>query len=148
MRRIVTIDANLAVSLVVPTPYSTIAAMQMARWWKEGWGIFAPALWGYEVVSALRKAVAAKTISAQEADIGLEKVLGFKVLQVTPTPELHHSALQWAARLGQRVAYDASYLALAESLSCEFWTADERLVNAARRAGVTWAHWLQDTPVC
>jgi len=29
-------------------------------------------------------------------------------------------------------AYDAAYIALAEILNCELWTADQKLANAAR----------------
>ncbi len=33
-------------------------------------------------------------------------------------------------RLNRAAAYDSFYLALAESLGCELWTADQRLHNA------------------
>jgi predicted nucleic acid-binding protein len=33
-------------------------------------------------------------------------------------------------KLGLKAAYDAYYLALAESLKADFWTADQRLTNA------------------
>jgi len=35
---------------------------------------------------------------------------------------------------------DAQYLALAEQLSCEFWTADERMFNVmnAKFPGIRW----------
>jgi hypothetical protein len=45
-------------------------------------------------------------------------------------------------RLGQSKAYDAFYLALAERLKAEFWTADQRLANGARQLGANWAHWI------
>jgi predicted nucleic acid-binding protein len=38
-------------------------------------------------------------------------------------------------------AYDAHYLALAESRQCECWTADERLWNPVRRKP-PWVRWL------
>lgn len=39
-----------------------------------------------------------------------------------------HSALDLAERLSLSATYDAHYLALAEWLGAEFWTADQRLV--------------------
>jgi predicted nucleic acid-binding protein len=35
-----------------------------------------------------------------------------------------------AEEFNRPTAYDAQYLALAERLSCDFWTADERMSNA------------------
>ena len=40
--------------------------------------------------------------------------------------------LELASQLGQGAVYDSHYLALAESLDCELWTADERFQRAAR----------------
>jgi predicted nucleic acid-binding protein len=50
--------------------------------------------------------------------------------------------LRWAERIGQMVIYDATYLTVAEQLKAEFWTADRRLANAARKAGATWTYFL------
>ena len=37
-----------------------------------------------------------------------------------------------ATQYNRPTAYDAQYLALAERLSCDFWTADERMFNAVK----------------
>jgi predicted nucleic acid-binding protein len=50
------------------------------------------------------------------------------------------AALHWAERIGHSKAYDAQYLALAESLSAEFWTADVRLVHVLEKLDVSWIH--------
>jgi len=39
------------------------------------------------------------------------------------------------------MTHDSQYLALAERLECEFWTADERLFNAIVR-DFSWIRWL------
>ena len=44
-------------------------------------------------------------------------------------------------RFNHPAAYDAHYLALAEMMDCEFWTADERLFNAVRDE-LSWVRWL------
>jgi len=39
-------------------------------------------------------------------------------------------------------AYDSYYLALAETLEAEFWTADKPLFNAVGNAGPAGLHWI------
>ena len=51
-------------------------------------------------------------------------------LELHQPPGLHVRALQLASQLKQNAAYDAHYLALAESFDCELWTADERFYRA------------------
>ncbi len=52
--------------------------------------------------------------------------------------EMYHSqplyprALELASTLGQGAVYDCVFLALAESLNCELWTADAHFQRAAR----------------
>ncbi len=53
-----------------------------------------------------------------------------------------HFRLMMSERLGQARTYEAQYLALAEKLGVEFWTADQRLVNGARRIGMSWVRWV------
>ena len=52
------------------------------------------------------------------------------------------SAFDWATRLRQKSAYDGFYLAAAEQLGIELWTADQALVNNARQVGANWVHWM------
>jgi len=44
--------------------------------------------------------------------------------------------------LGQSIAYNAQYAALAEQYRAELWSADRRLVNALQAQGADWAHWM------
>ena len=47
------------------------------------------------------------------------------------------SAFAWTRRLNRAAAYDSFYLALAEGLQCDLWTADRRLFNAV---DLPWVH--------
>ena len=51
-------------------------------------------------------------------------------IELREPPRVHSRALELAEQLGQGAAYDAHYLALAETLDCELWTADERFYRA------------------
>jgi predicted nucleic acid-binding protein len=135
------VDANLAVALVLPTPYSAQAQALWERWSVEAMDVFAPDLWAYEVTSALRKAVSITGMPSPEAEAHLDIVMRLGVQLVPPTLELDRLALRWADRLGQAVAYDAHYLALAETLGGDFWTADRRLADSAGTE-VPWVHWI------
>lgn len=138
----VVIDASIALALIVPVPYSPCAAQQFRTWKEAGAEILVPALWEYEVVSGLRKAIVVGALTAEEATAGLQMILALNIEAVMPTLAHHQRALSWAERLGQRVAYDASYMALAEEVHAEFWTADKRLVNGAQQMGATWVRWI------
>jgi predicted nucleic acid-binding protein len=134
-------DANLALGLVLATPYSGQAQVLWERWHSEEAVVFAPDLWAYEVTSALRKAMVITGMNLSEAEARLETLTQLGVRLVPPTPELDRSALRWAHRLDQTVAYDAHYLALAEFLGCDFWTADSRLASAPGFS-LHWTHWV------
>ena len=53
--------------------------------------------------------------------------------------------LTWQRVLKRTATYDSHYLALAEHLDCRFWTADERLYNAAKDQFPR-IRWLGDYP--
>jgi len=65
----------------------------------------------------------------QDARRSLEEALSLGIELLDP-PDLSLRALDLAARFDHPAAHDAHYLALAEMLKGEFWTADERLHNA------------------
>lgn len=138
-------DSNIVLALVITLPYSEAAIRKMQQWEQQKAEFVVPTLWSYEVVSTLRKAVASGRTSPDTAAANLQDILSMEIRQVPPTPALHQQALDWAARLNQIVAYDAAYLALAESEGAEFWTADQRLANAALQAGALWVHHISES---
>jgi predicted nucleic acid-binding protein len=140
----VTLDANILVALVLPLPFSVRATAKMVEWNRKATELLAPQLFEYEVSSALRKATALGTITDQRAASALSEILALQIRCVPPTWELHERALHWAKRLAQHKTCDAHYLAVAEKEEAYLWTADRRLANAARQAGVVWVHWIGD----
>jgi predicted nucleic acid-binding protein len=112
----------------------------MRVWQEEEAQLFVPTLWEYECLSGLRRASTLKLLSSKELGTTVEHLLALEFQRVEPTLELHHSALVWAERIGQSKVYDAQYIALAESLEAEFWTADQRLFRSMQALGVDWVH--------
>jgi predicted nucleic acid-binding protein len=136
------VDANLVAALALPLPYSEQATQKMVAWKGAGVQLHAPLLLEYEVASVFRKAVVVDIWSTGAAAQAMNSILALNIRCWPPTFELHERALGWAERLGQSKAYDAQYLALAEDLHAELWTADRQLARSARQAGVDWVCWL------
>ena len=142
MAQQIVVDANLCIALTIPLPYSEAAAKQWLFWETNRLQLYAPLLWEYEIVSALRKAIAVGLINKKEAQNALKLLLVLGVERSTPDPDLHRLALQWADRANQTVAYDSQYLALAETLQADFWTADKRLFDSLKSKRLGWLHWI------
>ena len=132
------LDSSVAIALVLSLPYSAQAVALVES--LSTADIYVPTLWQYEVVSTLRKAVALGRFSTAQVEQALSRLLTLPNTQVAPDAALHREALKWAERLGQGVAHDAQYLAVASYLGAEFWTADRRLVERARASGADWVH--------
>ena len=93
-----------------------------------------PAFAWAEVGSVLRHKVRAKEITPEEAGKAWDAFCGLSVITFLDAGNVRHSA--WSISTAENLAtlYDAAYLAVAEAAGpdgepCEFWTADERLVN-------------------
>ncbi len=136
------IDANLGLALALPLPYSYHMLRRMESWGAGREQILIPSLWEYEVVSGLRRACAVGLVSENAAIQALDALLELGFLVIQAGPDTHRRALGLAGRLGQARAYDAQYLALAEISGCEFWTADQRLVQRCQQLGLAWVHWI------
>jgi predicted nucleic acid-binding protein len=136
------IDANATLGLFLRLPYSEKIDQWMQAWQLEEAHLLVPTLWEYECLTGLRRAVTLKLISLQESKQMVTDLLAMEFQRVPPTLVLHQSALLWAEKIGQSKVYDAQYLALSESLSAEFWTADLRLFHTLQGLGVNWVHSL------
>ncbi len=138
MAKPIVIDANVTLGLFLRLPYSEKVDRWMQTWQTEEAHLVVPTLWEYECLSGLRRALTLKIISSTDLERMAVDLLALEFQRVAPTLELHQSALTWAERLGQAKVYDAHYVALAESLSAEFWTVDQRLFNSLNSLGVDW----------
>ena len=142
MAQRIVVDANLCVALIIPLVYSEAAANKWLSWETNRVNLYAPLLWEYEIVSALRKAIVTGLLNSEEIESALQRLFILGVEAVSPDIGLHRSALQWSQRVGQPVAYDGQYLALAEALQADLWTVDKQLVNALKSQNLSWLHWI------
>ncbi len=97
----IVIDSNLSLGLFIKLPYSDGMDRRMAEWRTQEAELFVPALWEYEYLTGLTRVIVQKMIVFQEADRIVEELLVFIFRRVIPSPELHHTALLWAERIGQ-----------------------------------------------
>ena len=130
MTKFLVMDSSFAVRLVVPHSEHALFAGQHAQWIQDGLQIYAPTLWVYEVTSSLGKYHKFGQMTLDEVSEAIEAVLDLDVELVRPDKALALQANKWRAKLNREAAYDSFYVALAERLQCDLWTADKKLVNA------------------
>jgi predicted nucleic acid-binding protein len=135
------VDASFTLKLILPNAEQTRCQELMAEWMHAGINLVAPTLWLYEVTSALTKAVYFEILADAEGRQALELAQALDLQLIQPDNTLVPFVYDWTRRLNRAAAYDSFYLALSESLSTEFWTADQRLVNAVN---VSWVHYITD----
>jgi len=144
MNSSIVVDANLAVFSVIKTSHSIVAVRVMDHIAEHGYEPYAPGLWWYEVTSVIHRYRFARMITDATAYQAIELLtvsLGVHKIDVPM-----RAAFDWATRLSQKAAYDGFYLAAAEQLGAELWTADQALVNNARQIGASWVRWMGETP--
>lgn len=138
----VCVDANLALKLVLAEADSPKANALWQLWLERGCRPVAPYLFPVEITAVLRKHIYRGTISASYGKQALDGALALEVTLLAFS-DLSQRAWQFAEALERPTAYDAHYLALAQILNCDFWTADRRLYNAAAPT-LPWVHSLDE----
>ncbi len=122
------VDASFVVKLVLPEEHADKVRALWAAWERQGVERYAPALWGYEVASVVRKYGHRGLLTAQEEAEALRLLLELPI-HLVDMSALHQNALHLAQDLGMPVTYDAHYLLLAQLLGAELWTGDGRLYH-------------------
>jgi predicted nucleic acid-binding protein len=140
MTETVVVDASFAFQLVLPGPRQALFEAQTRQWKQDECELRAPALWLYEMTSALCKGVRLGELDPDEGRRALSLAQRLGVHLIPPDDAQAGLAFEWTLRLNRAVAYDSFYLALAEALHCELWTADQRLRSAA---GQPWVRCVE-----
>lgn len=101
--------------------------------------VSAPHLLMYELANAIYNAARRARLAARLAREALQNLLDCEIDLQAPPPQ---RVLDLALEL-RLTAYDTAYLALAEDLGVELWTADRPLYEAASRR-FPWVRWIGD----
>ncbi len=131
MDEAVVIDTSLAFKWFVLEEDSDRARALGRRWSASAVRIAAPHLLLAEMSNALHRMVVEDDFSVRDAASLLGQVSALD-LELYHSFPLYPRALELASTLAQGAVYDCVFLALAESLDCELWTADARFYRAAR----------------
>jgi predicted nucleic acid-binding protein len=137
----VCVDASFLLAYLLSEAHSEKAASQWRGWTSGAARIVSAPLFHAEVTSAVRKRVKAEEMSADAGRDIVRRSLRWPIDLWQDVSLLQMRAWEWATRYNQRKAYDEQYLAVAELLGCELWTADERLYNRVRK-DLPWVRWV------
>ena len=140
MNKRVVVDASLATKWLVNEVHTDKAFALARSWARSGIQPMAPYLMPVEVANALHRRVTSGQVSLGVATRLLESPVDSGIELREPVG-LHHKAVKLASRLRQGAVYDAHYLALAEILDCELWTADQRFYQTVSSVHQR-ARWL------
>lgn len=135
------LNANVLLAGSLPDePLEQEARRALRHWTISGVGLVAPRFFRDEVVAVVRKSVFQKRVEVQFGRALLDELFHTNIT-FFDDDELLVRAYEKATQFNLPRTYDAEYLALAERLNCEFWTADKVLVNSVQ-AKFTNIRWL------
>jgi predicted nucleic acid-binding protein len=133
------IDASLIIKAILPNTDQAACQAVLAN--LHDAQLAAPALWVYEITSTFTKAVHFGHITSEEGSAAIRQALALGVQIIIPDETQSLLAYQWTLQLKRSAAYDSFYLAIAEALGADFWTADHRLVRLLETQRPKWLHW-------
>lgn len=136
----VCIDANLVVFYLASNETNSVYQQKWTQWQTNNYTLVAPSLMMYEITNAFHRAVTAGQINRTEGENLLESALNLGI-RFYGDAELHRQALTIAQTYNLPATYDAHYLALAQRLNIELWTADRRLFNSVQ-SSLSWVNLL------
>ena len=136
----VVVDASVVFKWLFVEEDTDKALSLLHSWENDGIRLFAPYFMLAEVTNALHRHVRKGELTIKRALELLDYLMSLPI-EFHETENLHHRTLKLASQLNQGAAYDSHYLALAETLGCDLWTADQRLQRTASLLAPT-VHWL------
>lgn len=129
---LVVIDASVLAGWLLPDEETDLGCEKlMSDFEAKCVALVAPPLLKHELMNALSVAVKRRRISPEDAVLAWNAFMDLGIL--FEDPDRIGGSVVALSSLPGVTAYDASYVALADSLGCPFYTLDEKLVTALRR---------------
>lgn len=128
----IVVDASVGAKWIFPEQHSDLA-LALVEWAaRDRISMASPPLIRFEITSVVCKRVRKPTggIALGDGITALDAFFEFPVDLYAPR-DLNERALTLAVGYGFGI-YDAHYVALAQSLGCDLWTADDGILDKAR----------------
>jgi predicted nucleic acid-binding protein len=129
----IVLDANLILVSAVKDDRHELVLQQFEQWLTQGIAWHAPDLARYEAANGLARLIVASKVTVSEAKASWDDI---SLLPITyHTMPDGRRVIEIALQMKRQSAYDAAYIALAESLNAELWTLDGPLYRNAISLG-------------
>lgn len=135
------LDASVILQVLLQSKEDAVQSL-WAFWHAENYKMVAPTLLYYEITNALYQQEKYALRPPEFVSDALDFVFSLPI-QLIGDAALHQRARELAVKYKLPATYDAHYLALAERLNIELWTADARLYNAVQAQGGEWVKLTQ-----
>lgn len=117
------IDASIALHWILPTSQSSLADTLLKRWDDAGLQIIGPPVIDIDVTAVIRKLTRMKLLLPQQGDQAYQIYTQAGIDIINP-PSLTQTAWEMVGTYDQVHITDLYYLALAELVDAELWTAN------------------------
>ena len=124
-------EGSLALKWGLKEPYAEEALALAEEWAVAGTRPSAPCLLLVEATNVLHRRAMLGHITLSQARQLLAGLLDMGI-EIRESPQIHFRAMDLAHELQRPAVYDTHYLALADILGCDLWTADERFFNSVK----------------
>lgn len=135
------VDASFALKLVLQEEDSDAVHALWTTWVAQDAEICAPCHLMIEAISVIRNHVYRRNISPAAEQAAVEALWAQEIELLHPG-FIERRAWELAQQFKRPTVYDALYLAVAEHIGCELWTADDRLYKAVHDA-LPWVRSLR-----
>ncbi|MGH2533597.1 MAG: type II toxin-antitoxin system VapC family toxin [Thermomicrobiales bacterium] len=138
----IVVDTSVAVKWLFREEEHTVESFALLAHELAGGSILAPPLLRSEVTNAIRQRLRRDHVTRDEALVSLDRFLSLPIT-ITEPDDLYRQALFIAADYNLPAAYDAHFVALAQTHACDMWTADQRLLSQLD-GRLSFVRWIVD----
>lgn len=139
------VDASVAIKWVVPEIHHEAALSLIAMWDADGVEVIVPSWFAREIANVLYQRVRRGDLNGPDAQLAIRAIMT-KVYVRDVNWSFGLRSLELAAAFGLKASYDTYYLALAEHLDCELWTADDHFWNVVKTT-FPWVKWIGEAEI-